>query len=188
MHQFSRNYGLILKTFLYQVAMSLFGFMMYTGTYKIPLLLVVGQITILFFFIYIMFSQTYQAGSKACEHDWAHSLSSSCLLGFLFALIAFIPAIVLSVWCVAVPPVAADGASYSASYAPFLINRFFLQGMYIGISQWLFPAASASAGDAAANAAAMNSQCFMYLFTAIPGLLASGIGYLVGYKHFRSQK
>ena len=59
MNVFSRNAGLMLKTFLYQVVMSLFGFMMYGATYKIPFLLIVGQATIVLFFFYILTTQMY---------------------------------------------------------------------------------------------------------------------------------
>ena len=175
MHQLKRNLGLVLKTFLYQIVMSLFGFMMYSAIYKIPFLAVIGQVIITAFFLYIMFHQMYQQGAKACEYDWAHKLTSSPALGFLFALVAFLPAIILAL----------DGTPTS-SYAPFLINKTFLQGMYIGIVQFLFPT-SATAG-APAIAAAGNAQCFAHLISCIPGLLSCGIGYAIGYLHFKRNK
>ncbi|MBR2615104.1 MAG: hypothetical protein IKC69_00290, partial [Clostridia bacterium] len=103
MHQIKRNAALTFKTFLYQVVMSLFGFMMYSSTYRIPFLLWIGQAIISVFFLFIMAYQMFQAGAKACEYDRAHSLSSSPLLGFGFALIGFIPALVLSAIGIAQP-------------------------------------------------------------------------------------
>lgn len=185
MHQLKRNSVLILKTFLYQVVMSLFGFMMYSAIYKIPFLAVIGQGIITVFFLYIMFHQMYQQGAKACEYDWAHKLTSSPALGILFAFVAFLPAIILSAGTVISAPFALDGTP-TASYAPFLINKTFLQGMYIGIVQFLFPT-SATAG-APAIAAASNAQCFAHLISCIPGLLSCGIGYAIGYLHFKRNK
>lgn len=189
MHQFKRNGGLIFKTFLYQVVMSLFGFMMYSSTYKIPLIMTVGQITITIFYLYIMFHQMYQQGAKNCEYDWAHSLSSSPAFGFLFCLIAFLPTILLSAYTCIFPPYASE--AMQSSYPAFLINKVFLQGMHVGFFQWLFPTSSAASVDAAAtaaNAVSMNAQCFAHLFGCIPGIIACGLGYFFGYEGFKKDK
>lgn len=190
MNQFSRNAGLILKTFLYQVVMSLFGFMMYGATYRIPLLLVVGQTTIVLFFLYIMSSQTYQSGAKSCEYDRSHGTKSNPWAGFLFMLIAFLPTIVLAIVSVLIPPFPADGATNTAGYLSYLGNHTFLQGMYVGITQYIYPTSSGGAAEALmlANAEAINSRCLIHLFGAIPGILAGGIGYLVGFLQFSKEK
>ena len=183
MHQIKRNVGLVFKTFLYQIVMSLFGFMMYSSTYKIPFIMTVGQITITVFFIYIMFHQTYQQGAKNCEYDHAHDLTSSPFLGFLFSFIAFIPALLLSAYTSFFPPFA--GEVMQSSYPAFLINKVFLQGMHVGILQWIFPTGSA---DLLQSANAMNSQCIAHLICCIPGILAAGAGYWVGYASFKREK
>ena len=189
MHQIKRNAALTFKTFLYQVVMSLFGFMMYSGTSKIPFLMVIGQAVIVLFFYYIMSSQMFQGGGKACEFDRSHQLSSSPLLGFLFGIIAFLPAILLSLWTVLAPPFLADGSAHT-TYAPFLINKTFLQGMYVGIVQSIYPTTSIgqSATVAIQNGAALNSQCLLYLLAAIPGFLSCGVSYLLGYLHFKKER
>lgn len=183
---FSRNYGLIVKTFLYQIVMSLFGFMMYGATYKIPILLIVGQATVLLFFFYIMGSQMYQGGAKMCEYDISHSHSSSPFAGFLFALVAFFPTFLLAVLSLLVPPYAESGATNTAGYLSYLCNHTFLQGMYVGITQEIFPTAAGGADEALmlANISAINSRCILHLFGAIPGFLIGGFGYLIGYKRF----
>lgn len=187
---FTRNTGLMVKTFLYQVVMSLFGFMMYGATYKIPLLLVIGQATVILFFFYIMSSQMYQSGAKQCEYDRSHDSHSSPSAGFLFALLAFLPTIILALISVIVPPFAESGDSNTAGYISYLCNHTFLQGMYVGITQTVFPTAAGGANEAlaAANAAAINSRCFIHLFGAIPGILAGSIGYMLGYLNFKKDK
>lgn len=187
---FTRNTGLMLKTFLYQVVMSLFGFMMYGATYKIPLLLVIGQATVIIFFFYIMSSQMYQSGAKQCEYDHGHETNSSPYAGFLFAVIAFLPTILLAILSVLVPPFAEGGASNTAGYISYLCNHTFLQGMYVGITQTIYPTAAGGASEAlaAANAVAINARCVIHLFGAIPGILAGGIGYLIGYLNFKRDK
>ena len=62
--------------------------------------------------------------------------------------------------------------------------------MYIGIVQSIFPTSAGGSSEALAiaNGAAMNRQCLFYLMGALPGILASGIGYLVGYFHFSKDK
>ncbi len=190
MISFSRNSGLILKTFLYQIVMSLFGFMMYGATYKIPLLLVIGQTTVVLFFFYIMSSQMYKGGAKMCEYDRGHSLSSSPAAGFLFALFAFLPTIILAIISVVSPPFSESGTANTAGYLSYLGNHTFLQGMYVGITQTIYPTAAGGANEAlaAANASAINSRCVLHLFGAIPGILACGIGYLLGYQNFKMSK
>lgn len=183
-----RNYGLILKTFLYQVVMSLFGFMMYGAIRTIPLLSVVGAATIILFFLFIMGSQMYQKAAKNCEFDRAHGTKSSPLAGFLFAFLAFLPAILVSLYGFVFPPYNADGTAAHAT--PFLLNKTFLQGMYISVVQALFKTTSqgASATVAAENALALNGQAKLFLFTSIPGIITSGVGYLAGYHSFMKDK
>lgn len=185
MHQLKRNTGLIFKTFLYQVVMSLFGFMMYSSTYKIPFLMVIGQATVTLFFLFIMAHQTYQSGAKACEFDWAHDLSSSPLFGLIFSLLAFLPTILLSTYTLIYPPFATTGTP-STGYAPFLINKTFLQGMYIGIVQFLHPTSASASPDALAHA--NNAQCFVHLLSCIPGIISCTFGYFVGYCNFKKEK
>lgn len=187
---FSRNASLILKTFLYQIVMSLFGFMMYSSTYKIPLLLVVGQLTVVLFYYYILSSQMVQGGHKMCEYDMAHGTSSSPLFGFVFALIAFLPTIILAVVSVVSPPYLANGATNTAGYLSYLGNHTFLQGMYVGITQWIYPTSAGTSAEALAtlNAQAVNARCFIHLFGAVPGILISGGSYLFGYLNFKKGK
>ena len=183
---FSRNIGLIVKTLLYQIVMSIFGFMMYSATHSNVFLLVAGQAMVILFFLYIMFSQTLQSGGKMREYDHAHSISSSPAAGFLFAFIAFLPTILLSAWTTIYPPFAANGTPSSIGYIPFLLNKSFLQGMYLGVAQAIFPTAATGATDAliAENANALNSQALLYLFGALPGMITCGLGYLIGYLRF----
>ncbi len=190
MNLFSRNAGLILKTFLYQIVMSLFGFMMYGATYKIPFLLVIGQATVILFYFYILITQMYQGGAKASEFDLSHKKNSSALAGFLFALIAFLPTFILAMISVSSQPYTSEGITNTAGYLSYLGNHTFLQGMYVGITQHIFPTVSGGANDALnfANMASINARCFLHLFGAIPGILASGLSYLVGYKSFRKEK
>ncbi len=190
MHQFQRNTGLMVKTFLYQIVMSLFGIMMYSVTHKNPFLFYLGQGTVILFFLYIMSSQMYQYGAKSCEYDWAHKCSSSPLLGFVFALIAFLPTLLASAWTLITPPFDLQGVAVPSGYVPFLLNKTFLQGMYIGISQTLYPtvAGGTSQALAAANGVALNSQCLIHLLSSLPGVLFSGVFYWIGYNGFRKNK
>ncbi|MBR4287981.1 MAG: hypothetical protein IKT50_00925 [Clostridia bacterium] len=190
MTAFSRNIGLALKTFLYQIVMSLFGIMMYLATKSNTLLLIAGQASVIIFFLYVMSTQMYQSGYKMCEYDRGHNSTSSPAYGFLFALLAFLPTILLSAWTVITPPFDKAGAICAVGYVPFLLNKNFLQGMYIGIVQTLFPTTAGGSSEALAalNGAAMNRQCVFYLFGAIPGILSGGIGYLIGYIHFSKDK
>ena len=188
MNQFTKNSELILKTFLYQIVMSFFGIMIYSATSSNTLILIVGQSTVVLFFLYIMSSQSYRAGFKSAEFGRAHGIASPPALGFLLTLIAFLPTIALSLWAVLFPPFLANGEAQGMGYVPFLLNKTFLQGMYIGIVQWIFPTQAGGSSDALAiaNALALNRQCYLYLAGAIPGFLASGLGYFIG--HVRLSK
>ncbi len=190
MNQFTRNSGLIMKTFLYQIVMSFFGIMMYTATSSNTLLLVVGQSTVILFFLYIMSYQSYQFGFKSAEYDRAHKTLSSPALGFLLSLLAFLPTMILSVWTVIVPPFLENGEAQSLGYVPFLLNKTFLQGMFVSIGQWIFPSQAGGAAEAlaAANAAALNHQCYVHLIGALPGFLASGLGFFIGHRRFSNDK
>jgi hypothetical protein len=190
MNQFSRNSALIFKTFLYQIVMSFFGIMMYTATSFNPLLLGLGQVMVIAFFLYIMSSQSYQMGFKSCEFDRAHNTSTSPYLGFLLAALAFLPTICRSLWTLVFPPFAYSGEAQGIGYVPFLLNKTFLQGMYVTAGQWIFPteAGGSSEALAIANGLALNKQCWIHLIGALPGLVATGISFLIGHKRFSNEK
>ncbi len=186
----SRHFGLVIKTFLYQIVMSLFGFMMYLATYKIPYLLIVGQGMVILFFLFIMASQSYNAGAKNCEYDRAHGMKSSPALGILLSLLAFLPTMVLAVVSVINPPYATPDSTNTLGYFSYLGNHAFLQGMYVGITQALFPTAAGTVaeGIAEANSAAINSRCLVHLLGFLPGFLTSSIAYFIGYLSFKKTK
>jgi len=177
----SRNLGLILKTFLYQIVMSLFGLMLYGATNQNTVLLVIGQACVLLFFFYIMFTQMYQKGFKNREYDWAHEAATSPFWGFLFALIAFLPAIFTSVFTMIFPPFAENGTILNdGGYVAYLLNKSFLQGMFAGIHQTLIPTVQGTD--------ALNGQCLLHLISALPGILTCGVGYLIGMLRFGHKK
>lgn len=182
MKSIKNHAGLILKTLLYQIVMSLFGMMMYGATSRIRVLSVIGLLAVVLFYFYILISQMYQNGFKTYEKDHSHGEKSSATAGFLFAFIAFLPTILLSLWSTMIPPFLSDGTPVSYSYIPFLINKSFLQGMYILLVQMFFPTGADTAG--AVNAIMLNSQSIMYLILAVPGILLCGLGYLLGYRQF----
>jgi len=180
MNVFSRNIGLICKTFLYQIVMSIFGLMMYGATNQNAFLLILGAASVILFFLFIMSSQMFQAGGKNCEFDRAHGQKSSPFLGFLFALVAFLPTILLCLWSISFPPFAANGDPLGTGYIPFLLNKSFLQGMYVSIHQACIPTVQGTD--------ALNSQPLLQLFSTIPGILFAGAGYWIGYRSFTKEK
>lgn len=182
-----RNSSLIFKTFLYQIVMSLFGMMMFGAVQKVPLINIIGSAIIIFFFHYIMVSQMYRAGSKNCESDCAHKLSSFAWAGFLFALIAFIPTILMSTYSLFFPPFSELGEKTNGyPYLNYLLNKTFFQGMYASVFQWFAP--TSGTYDAVGNANSILIQVKIFAFTAIPGILSSGFGYLAGYLNFKKEK
>ncbi len=190
MNLFSRNIGLTVKTIVYQIVMSIFGFMMYSATRSNVFLLVAGQAMVILFFLYIMFSQMLQSGGKMKEYDHAHDTTSSPAAGFLFAFISFLPTILLAAWTMIFPPFSTNGTPNSTGYIPFLLNKSFLQGMYLGVVQAIFPTTSAGVTDAliSENSHALNSQSILYLFGALPGIITCGLGYWIGYLRFDKKR
>lgn len=176
----SRVKGLILKTFLYQLVMSFFGIMMNTATSRNTALLVIGQVMVIAFYLYIFFSQSMQAGSKECEYGVGHGAETSPWLGAVPLILGFVPMIVLSVFSAAVPPFTAGGGQ-SASYVPYVFNNLLQQGVYRGVYQMLYPV-----GDNAGQAA--NAQALLFPFAFLPGFLAGTGGYVFGWYRFKGDE
>lgn len=172
----SRSRGLILKTFLYQLVMSFFGIMMNTATYRNTALLVIGQVMVILFYLYIFFSQSMKAGSKECEYGMGHGVRTCPWAGTLPIFLGFVPMIALSVVSASLPPFTAEG-EMSASYLPYVFNNLLQQGVYRGIYQMLYPA-----GDNAGQAA--NAQALLFPFAFLPGYLAGVSGYALGWYRF----
>jgi hypothetical protein len=178
------------KTFLYQIVMSFFGIMMYTATRHNTFLFVAGQISLFIFYAYILSSQMYKAGFKAYEYDSAHQTASPAAMGFIFALIAFLPTLLLAIFSYFNPPILSDGASRGSGYIPYILNKSLLQGMYIGVVQHIYPTSSGGndALLALENSIAMNNQSLLYLILPIPGILVSGISYVLGCFSFKKPR
>jgi hypothetical protein len=160
--------------------MSLFGAMMYGATSANRFLLVIGAICVIAFFMYIMFSQMYKKGWKNHEFDMAHNTNSSCLWGFVFALIGFLPAILMSLYTMIFPPFTATGDMAGNSYIVYLLNKSFLQGMYISIHQHIVPTVQGTNS--------LNAQCILHLISALPGIICCGVGYIIGYFRFHNDR
>ena len=179
----SRSVPLIIKTFLYQLVMSFFGIMMFTATSRNTALMVIGQILVIGFYLYIFFSQSMQAGSKECEYGIGHETKTTPWMGLIPILLGFVPMILLSVWGAIQPPFAPDG-SQSASYVPYLLNNLLQQGVYSGNYAHLFPA-----GDTAEQAAqAINARALLFTAAFLPGWIAGSLGYIYGWRRFTGSK
>ena len=174
----SRNRGLALKTFLYQLVMSFFGTMMFTATSRNQALLVIGQVMVIAFSLYIFFYQSMQAGSKECEFGIGHGVKTCAWAGILPVFLGFVPMILLSVWGALVPPVNADGGA-SSSYVPYVINNLLQQGVYQGIYSMAYPIAEGDLGQAT------NARALLFPFAFLPGFMAGSAGFAFGWFRFR---
>ena len=171
------NGGKIFKTFGFSMVLSIFGFMLFMATIKNPALLVVGFAVMLCCYLYLMYEPMWQLGGNDKLSPTAKGFSAK---GLVIMIVAFLPAAVLTLLCIIIPPTAitiGEVTDYNWTYALFQIIRLLFHGIYVGIVQYLLPFSSD-----AGNISNLALQPIFLLISLIPGILAGALGYFLGYR------
>lgn len=128
---FEEKSRMISKLFIYQFAMSLLGVFV-VSPFNHNLRVVFGVFASLFYFSLISYA-VVEDGQKDHISHTAGRLDGDALCGFKYALVAYIPTIVLTVAFSLIQLFSGEYAILTIKSILNVIIRFFLMGMYLGI-------------------------------------------------------
>lgn len=159
-----------LKMFLNQVAIGLFGLVLYFAASKggnegLKLALGIGASV---FYLVLVYSTAWGIGSKDFTPVSAGRKQAKPLTGFFVALVSYIPSLICAVFLVLGKYLNQVSFFKTLASVSGLITAI-IDGMYVGIFTF---------GGRAIN-------LYLYFLLVIPGLIISGIAYYLGMKGIR---
>ena len=166
----------IVKMFVNQIAISIFGLMLSMATTNAQssvLSIVVSAFAILFY-LFLLYTLVWEIGAKDKIAVDVGKKQYKMMTGLWMSLIANIPNILLAIiFAVCQPFASSAGVAKFSGVISFIAN--ILQGMYFGmISSITFP-----------SGRLMSQMWWAYFIIIIPALLTSFLAYFLGHKDFR---
>lgn len=185
MKVFFHKYGYnIVKMFLYQFAVSLFGstLAMATTSSGNRTLTIVVSICAVLFYLFLLYVMTWEIGAQDKIAVDVGKKEYRPFTGFVMSAIANIINFVIAiVFTVGYPSMMAGEEWGSNICAVVKVLLFLLEGMYLGV-------ATAIKIDVAGISQALNNLWWPYFLMPLPAILTCGIAYYLGHKniHFTS--
>ena len=172
---FTEKSSMISKLFIFQVAMSLLGlFVVSPFTANSSLCLAAGIFSMLFYFSLITYA-VIEDGQKEYISVKAGRCEFSVFTGFLYALVSYIPTIILTVVYMIMRLSSPNSIITGAKAVLNIIIRFFLMGMYLGIDVKL----RADAAGAFSGFISENGIFYVMCLFLMP--VICGISYALAY-------
>ena len=170
---FATHFYNMVKMFLNQFAIAIFGFGLALATIK------AGSVTLrnatsifaILFYLFLIYTMTWDLGYKECAGVEAGRKQAKPFTGALIALCANIPNFIFAVFITLATLIQVEAIGNVGAVCKFL--AMFLEGMYLGVLQ--IPLAGA----------ALHSYGWVFFLLPIPTILTAGIAYVMGLKDLR---
>ena len=178
---FSKHSYDIIKMFVNQIAISIFGAMLFTATAVAEIngagsaLTIVVSCGAILFYLFLLYTMTWDLGAKDRISVDVGKKQYRPHTGLVLALIANIPNYIIAIaYTIAAPFSAEPGSWAETTVSVVQVVSFFIQGMYRGLIY------SISIGQTA-----IHKFWWIYFIIIIPALVTSWLGYFLGHKNFR---
>ena len=171
------NGPLILKTLLYQIALSLLGMMLGTATGSYAALRLIGAVCAVAVYLYIVGLQFWNKGSRDAVRGEPKKFP---LTGLAASLIAFAPSVVSVLICAFSPMTDASGAA-NWVFALFAVTKLCFMGVYFGFAGAFYPTNADM--TQAQIISASQSQASFFAFALIPAIVVGAVCYALGYNN-----
>ncbi len=177
---FSKHSYNIVKMFVNQIAISIFGFVLFAATSAAEIngsssvLTIVVSCASILFYLFLIYTMTWDLGAKDKIAVDVGKKPYKPHTGLILALVANIPNYIIAIaYTIAYPFMSAHAwAGNTAGIAQ--TTSLFIQGMYRGVIS------SISIGSTQ-----LSRFWWIYFIIIIPSLVTSWLGYFLGHKNFR---
>lgn len=184
MKEFFKRYSYgIVKLFVTQFAVGIFGAVLALATSGTDWLLTLTSVFAILFYLFLVYTSVWAVGAKDKISVDIGNLKSNRWRGVLMALAASIPNFIIAILCTlnfeATNKVAAVG----------VIISFFVQGMYQGVLRTVpflgYPTTVANGEEIITT---QTPYWFSYFLIIIPLIIVAGLAYYAGTKDFHMTK
>ncbi len=177
MKEFFNKYSYsIVKMFVNQIAISIFGLMlsMATTNAQSSLLSIIVSVFAILFYLFLLYTLVWEIGAKDKIAVDVGKKQYKAMTGLWMSLIANIPNLLFAIiFAVSQPFINNAGVAKFSGVISFISNV--LQGMYFGtISSISFP-----------SGRLLSQMWWAYFVIIIPALVTSFLAYFLGHKNFR---
>ncbi len=184
-----RNLPIVGKLVGTQIILSMLGKMVYLAVSEITFLLVVGIVTSIGLFYYLIYDIIWKAGCDEALRTPDERTNIGPVTGAILGFCGALPGFVLSLVPVLFPLTPnAVGNPTGWNYVIYVITEFFFNGVYGGLIRVLFPVhviANADYEVALSNIAIYNASMPYYLISIVPVTLIGLVAYSYGLKDKR---
>jgi hypothetical protein len=176
---FKENSYNMVKLFLNQIALTVFGTMLALSTVKNPTLLLVTSIFSVLFYLYLVYSCGWEIGAKDKIRIDGGRIAPAPAKGFLIALIANVPNLLLAILMGIGAIISTSTGAKWAGDMSVVCNAIarLIEGMYLGIIKILEDRVFADAH--------IIDVWWWFIVITFPAIITGGISYLLGSKNFR---
>ena len=176
------SYGIV-KLFVTQFAIGIFGAVIALATSELDWLLMLTSIGATLFYLFLVYTSVWAVGAKDKISVDVGNLKPNAWRGVLMALVASIPNFIIATLCAlqfeATTQVAAVG----------VVISFFVQGMYHGILRTVpFLGTPTTVGSGENIITTQTPYWFSYFIIIIPLIVVAGLAYFAGTKDFHLTK
>ncbi|MBQ9544606.1 MAG: hypothetical protein IJV00_05725 [Clostridia bacterium] len=171
------DWMLILKTLVYQIALSLLGMMLGTATGSFSALRLIGAVCAVAVYLYIIGLQFWNKGSHDAVKGEPKKFPPK---GVLTSFIAFAPSIVCVLICASLPMADATGAA-NWVFALFAVTKLCFMGVYFGFAAVLYPTNAQM--TQAQMIAASQSQASFFAVAVFLAFIVGALCYALGYNN-----
>ena len=177
---FSKHSYNIIKMFVNQIAISIFGFVLFAATSAAEvngsssILTIVVSCCSILFYLFLIYTMTWDIGAKDKISVDVGKKPYKPHTGLILALVANIPNYIIALAYTIAYPFMANHSWAGNTAGIAQTASLFIQGMYRGLIS------SISIGSNK-----LSQFWWIYFIVIIPSLVASWLGYFLGHKNFR---
>jgi len=170
----------IIKMFVNQIAISIFGFVLFAATSAAEvngtssILTIVVSCCAILFYLFLIYTMIWDIGAKDKTSVDVGKKPSRPYTGLILALVANIPNYLIAIAYTIAYPFMANHAWAGNTAGVAQTASLFIQGMYRGLIS------SVSIGSNK-----LSHFWWVYFIIIIPSLVTSWLGYFLGHKNFR---
>lgn len=163
----SNSYNIV-KCFLNQIAITMFGLMIAFATMQNETFLLVGSLFSIGFYLFLTYYMFWEIGGKDRIQEDSGRRQKTPLRGLIVSLIAYIPMILMAILLLVTYPYGETMESAGNLYMVINMLTRFLHAMYLGLATLYSP-----------------ENPIVWLLVCLPMPVVAQFGYMLGNRNFR---
>ena len=158
----------IVKCFLNQIAITMFGLMIAFATMQNETFLLVGSLFSIGFYLFLTYYMFWEIGGKDRIQEDAGRRKKTPVRGLIVSLISYIPMIIMALIMMFTYPYTGSSEAAGNTFMVINMSTRFLHAMYLGLIELYSP-----------------YNQLAWLLVCLPAPIVAQVGYMLGNRNFR---